>query len=106
MTKDGFSASGRSILEILWEELDGVLDLLRAEGEPEFHELFGDYLVNPTIENMDIAVEEILYWAELRGRAQGVTYAIAVLSDPYNKNVEAVKQTAMSRWESRNPDSD
>lgn len=66
--------SGKSILDLLWEELDAVVERLmaRAAGEDD------------------------------KGKAQGVAYAIAVILNPYLPNVEAVRDQAMLRWEADN----
>lgn len=77
--------AGRSILEIITEELDVVIDRLMTDGEP-----FSDG--NPD-------VEEWKEWGEQRGQAQGLAFAIAVLENPYEMNVEKVKAEAMKRWE-------
>lgn len=66
--------AGRSIIEIIWEEMDAVYarlmagDGARAKGD--------------------------------KGRAAGLAYALAVMYNPYEPNVEAVREAAHARWES------
>jgi len=85
--------AGRSLLEILWEELDSIIDQLMSEDEPD----------KPKEDLPSIAIgvlcEGYKMWGELRGQAQGVAYAIAVITDPYSPNVPAVREQAMQRWE-------
>jgi hypothetical protein len=65
---------GKSILEMLWEELDTIVERLMGGGEAE-HDI---------------------------GRAQGVAYAIAVIENPYYVDIERVRKEAMDRWEQQN----
>lgn len=65
---------GKSILEMLWEELDSIVERLMGGGEAE-----GDV-----------------------GRAQGVAYAIAVIENPYHVDMERIRAEAMQRWEEQN----
>lgn len=62
---------GKSILEMLWDELDAIVERLMAGGAAE----------------------------EDKGKAQGVAYAIAVIENPYLPNVERIRDEAMDRWE-------
>ena len=63
--------NGKSILEMLYEELDAIVERLMAGAASE----------------------------EDKGRAQGVAYAIAVIENPYMPNIERVREAAMDRWE-------
>ena len=65
---------GKSILEMLWEELDTIVERLMAKVEHE---------------------DDV-------GRAQGVAYAIAVIENPYHVDIERVRAEAMDRWEEQN----
>lgn len=65
---------GKSILEMLWEELDTIVERLMAEGAGEND----------------------------KGCAQGVAYAIAVIENPYYVDIERVRKEAMDRWEQQN----
>jgi hypothetical protein len=77
---------GRSILEQIWEELDSIMDQLRSSSPI------------PEVEGWDGVRDR----AELRGRAQGIAYAIAVIVNPYAPDVPEVKAEARKRWEKRN----
>ena len=77
---------GRSILEQIWEELDSIMDRLRS-GSPI-----------PEAEGWTGVRDR----AELRGRAQGIAYAIAVMTNPYAPDVPKIKAEARTRWERRN----
>lgn len=63
---------GKTILEMLWAELDAVMDRLMSE---------------PAEDGRD------------PGRAEGVAYCIAVMQNPYLPNIDAVRDQAMDRWE-------
>lgn len=67
--------AGKSIIDLLWEEMDHLMDLLMEDHceEPE--------------------------WT--RGRATGVAWAIALMSNPYLQNVDQVRTLAKERWEQR-----
>jgi hypothetical protein len=66
--------SGKSILDMLWEELDAIVERLMAGAASE----------------------------EDKGRAQGTAYAIAVIENPYLPNIERIRDEAMQRWERDN----
>lgn len=100
MTKQGSGTAGRSIIEIIWEDLDRVMDLIKADGKPW----------RPTDKKRDFPLgwkdaEELIEswqdWGELRGQAQGLAYALAVLINPYKVDVPAVKKEALARWQNR-----
>jgi hypothetical protein len=63
--------SGKSLLELMWEELDAIVDRLLAEAEAE--------------DGRD------------PGRAEGVAFCIALVTSPYAPNVDAVRRLAMER---------
>lgn len=86
--------AGMSILDILWQDLDDVMDQLMGDEEPRVPKQWG---VKPP---QDIAKEQRA-WGELRGQAQGLAFAIAVLTNPYKGDVPAVKKEAMQRWQTR-----
>lgn len=65
--------AGRSIVEMMEDELDAIIERLMGEPENE----------------------------EERGKAAGVSYCIAIARQPYNPDVPAVKNEAMLRWEAR-----
>lgn len=71
--------AGKSLLDLMWEHLDRLMDELMVPA----HE----------------GGEEEL--AELRGEARGWAEAIAITTDPYAPLVDAVREEAMERWETR-----
>lgn len=89
--------AGRSILEILWEELDTIVDRLRMDGEPDLD----SFPVEPNEEELELELEEWRHWGEMRGQAQGLAYAIAVLTNPYQVDVPKIRQIALNRWKER-----
>ncbi len=97
------SAAGRSLLEMLWEELDSVIDRLMADGkpgEPEVTELSEEAVA---VEKHDLSrlMDDFKAWGEERGQAQGLAYAIAVITDPYEVDVPGIKKISAKRWEER-----
>lgn len=92
------SAAGRSLLEILWEELDAVIDRLVADGKP------AEVPPVPKVGNQrPLAAwrDEWMKYGEERGQAQGLAYAIAVIMNPYSPDVPAVRRMASNRLEER-----
>jgi hypothetical protein len=65
------ACQGKSILEMLWEELDAIVERLMAGGNDE----------------------------DDKGKAQGVAWAIALVQNPYLPDIEHVRAEAMDRWE-------
>lgn len=65
--------AGKSIYEIMWDELMTIVERLMTGQEAE--------------DGRD------------PGRAEGVAYAIAVFTNPYAPNLEAIRDQAMERWE-------
>jgi hypothetical protein len=63
---------GRSILEMLWEELMSISERLYTGAEAE--------------DGRD------------PGRAEGVAFCIAVMTNPYAPNIEAVRAEVVRRW--------
>ena len=65
--------AGRSIIDHLWEALDEAMEpLLDGDGEPTDTQ---------------------------RGYARGLATALAVMYNPLAPNVDAVRETAIERWE-------
>lgn len=93
--------AGRSIIQILWEELDSIMDRLKSDLPPDADE----HYIGQDEFNTETFEEDVLKYGEERGQAQGVAYAIAVINNPYDVNVSAVKAMAVERWESRNEES-
>lgn len=72
-TGEPLANAGRSIIEIVWEELDVVYGRLMAGDGARAK---GD-----------------------KGRAGGLAYALAVMTNPYLVDVEAIRMQAHTRWE-------
>lgn len=82
----------QALFEELWKELDTIVDHIMSEGHPT-----GRNTWNPdSIESMQRQFQE---YGEWRGQAQGVAYALAVLTNPYDPNVDKIRAEAMERWE-------
>lgn len=64
---------GKTIREMLWADLDAVMSRLMAEGE---------------------AAEE-----SDKGEAYGLARAIALMDDPWQPDIDAVRAEAVERWE-------
>lgn len=71
--------AGKSVLDLLWEHLDAFVDELMA----------------PAHEGGE------LDRAERKGHAYGMAEAIAVITNPYHPDIDAVRADAMERWEER-----
>lgn len=69
----GSACGGKTLLEMLWEELDAIMDRLMTGQEAEDER-------DP-------------------GRAEGVAFCIAVFQNPYAPNINVVRDQAMDRWE-------
>lgn len=67
------NCNGRSIQELLWEELDAIMERLMTDTQ--------------AADGRD------------PGRAEGVAYCIAVFQNPYLPNIDKVREQAMERWE-------
>jgi hypothetical protein len=80
----------RTLLEMLWDELDAKLDVLMADGEPE--PALADSWTGEDVDNY-------AEWGRQQGRCEGLAYAIAVITNPYQPNVPAIKAEALRRWE-------
>jgi len=86
-------ATGRTawqaLREELWSELDRIVDRIMSEGEPYW-----------TLSDSSAEVAGPLReWGELRGKAQGIAYALAMMENPYLPNVDSIREKAMTRWE-------
>lgn len=75
--KNQTECSGKSILEHYWEELDTIMDRLMTEG-------------SEAADGQD------------KGRAETAAYFIAILENPYNPDIDAVKIQCVDRWNARN----
>jgi hypothetical protein len=73
----------RPLLNELWDELDSVVYRLKTDGW----------------ENGPLSAEDHKNWGAEIGQAQGIAYAIALVYDLLNPNIDWVRQEAMRRWE-------
>jgi len=93
--------AGRTLIEQLfdeyWKELDTIVEHLMSQEEPEVSDF------DSGVQYQDIATgeagEACKQWGEWRGRAQGIAYALALLTNPAKPDVEAIREKAMQRWE-------
>jgi hypothetical protein len=69
--------AGKSILELMWDELDALMEILMMPG--------------------DFDLDEDIRW--YRGRANGLATCIALVHNPYVPDVVAVRQLAKDRYE-------
>lgn len=96
------SCAGKSIIELLWEDMDRVVDILSGEGRPD------EVPPRPTVENQrPLAAwrDEWMAYGETRGQAQGLAYALALLLQGPGTdgvNVPRIKKIAAERLEERN----
>lgn len=69
---------GRSIKEMLWAELDSVMDdLMGMDLDPDAN--------------------------HLKGQALGLATSIAILVNPYGYDIDQIREEALLRWEARQP---
>lgn len=68
--------AGKSIIELVWDQMDAVYARLMS-GETEK----GD-----------------------KGQARGLAIALAILTNPYANDVDAIRMQAHARWEDAQPD--
>jgi hypothetical protein len=94
---------GKSIIDLLWEDLDDTVDILMDECE-NCQQLAGAhpyangrFYCNAPVTNLVLEYDV----REYRGRAQGVAYAIALMSNPYLSDVAAVRKLAKERYQQR-----
>lgn len=92
---------GRSIIEILWEELDAIVDRLHADGEPAKNPGRLDTRFEADEALLSDLLDDWKAWGEERGKAQGVAYALAVMINPYEPNIEAIRQRSIERRKER-----
>jgi hypothetical protein len=91
------TGAGQSISEILWAELDSIVDQLHSDGEPEepeFHNL-------ATQQDLYAELKDWKAWGEQRGKAQGVAYALAIILNPTAPDIEAVRAESVRRRKER-----
>lgn len=72
--------AGKSILEMLWESLDTVMERLMTGAVAE--------------DGQDV------------GMARGIALSIAIMTNPYAPSIDAIREEAMERWSDAHPDED
>lgn len=99
MADDGHSATGRSIIEMLWEQADILYSQLMDLKLDE--ETWPADRITKTTMTKPRAEEVAAYW-ELRGKLGGLTYALAKMLHTYEPTKEAmdkIKGLLQQRWE-------
>lgn len=74
----GTSCGGKTLYEMVWDELMVVMDRLMTGAQAE--------------DGRD------------PGRAEGIAFCLAVMQNPYLPNIDAVREQAMDKWESEQDD--
>jgi hypothetical protein len=87
----------QALLEELTRELDTVVELIMSEEAPEV----SDFDSGVQYQDIDCAAatEACVRYGEWRGQCQGLAYALAVLKNPYQPDIEKERAEAMQRWE-------
>lgn len=95
---------GLSIIDLLWVDLDDTMDILMAPcrrcaklAGAHPHVEGRKYCNDPVLKDYDLDYSI----QEYKGRAQGVAYALALMSNPYLSDVAAVRAKAKERWKQR-----
>lgn len=96
MLSEGFKAyyspeewMAKPLIEKLWDELMAIYERLESNGAPD---------PDPAM-SVGAAIDAGQEYGEKRGRAQGIAFAIAMLRDSRQPNVEAIREEAQDRWE-------
>lgn len=106
--------AGRSLIEILWEQLDAqyakLMDIHedgKAYNQKRIAELLEHGKASPAVRAQ--YAEEVFTSVELRGKVAGLAYSIAKITSPYGevkKAMDAVREEARERWEANLPEED
>lgn len=75
---EDMTCAGKSLYEMVWDELMTVMERLMCDGEAE--------------DGRD------------PGRAEGLAMALAIFTNPYYVDIEQIRKAAMERWLAENPD--
>lgn len=81
----------QALLEELWREMDTVVEHIQSTDGLPYWEAYG--------QDWDKFANELQRHCEWRGQAQGLAYALAVLTNPYQPDIDAIREEAMQRWE-------
>jgi len=82
---------GKSIRERIWDELDDVMDLMMACGDP-------NPLDYSFLGHMKDDAKQFGKW---QGIAEAMCYVICMFEDPTHPDIESVKGEAVLRWRRR-----
>jgi hypothetical protein len=85
--------AGKSIIDMLWDEMDAQYERLMADGPPEY---------SVESDTADVASDYQAY-GEQRGRCQATAYALAIMTNPYRPDVPGIKAEAKRRWQGKGP---
>lgn len=94
MTAHRPDCAGKSILEMLWDELMSEMEPLMSGGE--YHDDSRPDGSRP----MDLDLWTA-HRARTRGVCQGLSAAIAIMMNPYAPNVDQVRAEAAERYENQ-----
>lgn len=86
--------NGRTIVQALleegWKELDTIVEHIMSEEMPYWEKYSSDF---------DKFAADLQEYCEWRGQAQGIAYMLAVLTNPYQPDIDAIREEAIQRWE-------
>jgi hypothetical protein len=89
--------NGRTIVQALleegWKELDTIVEHIMANDQPLAEDFTSLQIADGDFD------KAVLQYGEWRGQAQGVAYMLAVLTNPYQPDVDKIRAEAMERWE-------
>jgi hypothetical protein len=107
--------AGRSILDIFWEKMDEKFDALMElrDGEGADDEGYNDFVTADEDEAEDAAsewsewvdaassedVDLLIRLRETKRECTALAWAIAVLTNPYKPNINAIRVEARNRWD-------
>ena len=91
----GHSTAGRSIIERLWEQA-----VLQYDKLTELHDETGGI----TAENIRVwfddnaSDEDVVKYLQTQGKLLGLCYSIALMLNPYELDIDAVKAQVREQW--------
>jgi hypothetical protein len=94
--------AGRSILEMLMEQLDMKwAEFMEDDASDEWE----TYKTDLDLEDEDLEfLERVEEYFTLKGKLAGIGYAIAKIRNPYKPDIAAVSAEAQERWEAADGD--
>lgn len=92
------TATGLTIRERHWEELDNVMDWLMDPNNKPSKWCPAEY-------SDDIGIaEEWRAYGEMQGRAHGIAYSLAMWENPLYTSIDEIRAAAVARWKERQAD--